>query len=151
MEKDRHAMSDDTDHRKRVSSWMGQAAGISSDQLAQLFEQAIGALWRRAYFTLGDLTLAAIVDRLLYNATQKFPLFGSLELDANGINCVKFRERANSLSERELAKAIQFLLVELLTVIGNLTAGVLTPFLYSELSKITLKDLADKPRGGGKR
>src|SRR4029077_14703976 len=121
----------------------------SSNQLAQLFEQAMGAIWHRAYLTLGELTLTAIVDRVLYNATENFPTFGSLKLDTNGINCAEFRERASTMSERELAKSIHFVLVELLTVIGNLTAEVLTPFLHSELSKITLKDSADKPRGEG--
>jgi hypothetical protein len=136
-------MPDDSDHKKHVTAWMGQAAGLSSNQLARLFEQAIRAIWRRASFTLGDPTLTAIVDRVLYDATETFPIFGSLTLDENGINCAEFRERASSVSERELAKAIHFILVELLTVIGNLTAEVLTPFLHTELSKI------DKPRGEG--
>jgi hypothetical protein len=143
-------VSDAHDHSHHVSAWMGQAAGVSSDQLAQLFEQAIGALWHRAYFTLGALTLGAITDRVLYNATEKFPVFRSLKLEADGINCAEFREDASGVSERELANAIQFILVEVLTVIGNLTAEILSPYLHSELSKITLKDLPGKPRSGGK-
>jgi hypothetical protein len=140
-------MSDDSDHSKRISAWMAQATVLSSDQLAQLFEQAIGALWRRAFFTLGDLTLAAIVDRVLYNATEEFPVFGSLKLDANGINCAEFRKQAKDTGDRELTEAIQFILVELLTVIGNLTAEILTPALYSELSTITVEDSTGKQSG----
>jgi hypothetical protein len=144
-------VSDALNHSNHVNTWMTrEAKGLSSDQLAQLFERASGALWQRAYFTLGDLTLTAIVDRVLHNATEKFPVFGSLKLDGNGITYAGFRESASGVSKRELANAIQFILVELLTVIGNLTAEILTPFLHSELSKITLNDSAGKPRGGAK-
>src|SRR5688572_12292127 len=101
---------------------MRQAAGFSSVELTQLFELAISALWQRSYMTLGETTLTAIVDRVLYNATEKFPVFASLKLEANRLEYAEFIQRASSTSERELAKAIEFILVELLTVIGNLTA-----------------------------
>jgi hypothetical protein len=129
---------------------MRQASQVSSDHLAQLFEKALTALWHRAYFTLGDVTLTAIVDRVLYVATEKFSVLGSLQLDANGVNFREFRQRASSISDRELREAIQFVLVELLTVVGNLTAEILTPALHSELSNITVKDSPGKQTGEGK-
>jgi hypothetical protein len=49
-----------------------------------------------------------------------------------------------------LREAIQFVLVELLTVVGNLTAEILTPALHSELSNITVKDSPGKQTGEGK-
>lgn len=149
--RNRYAKSSDSDHGQHIREWMRQTAGLSSNQMAQLFERAIGALWNCAYLTLGDLTLLAILERVLDGATEEFPLFATLKLDADGVNCTEFRERATDVGDLRLAEAIQFILVELLTVIGNLTAEVLTPTFYSELSKVTVKDADGRQRGGRKQ
>jgi hypothetical protein len=150
MEKSPYAMPDDSVHIRHVNEWMKQASRFSSGELVQLFERATGALWHRAHLTLGDVTLTAVVDRVLHNATEKFPALGSLKLDPDGIDVREFRAEASRISERELRAAIQFVLVELLTVVGNLTAEILTPALHSELSNISLKDSPGKPSGKGK-
>jgi hypothetical protein len=106
------------------------------ERLLDAFERAFGAMWRRARVTLGDVTLMAILDRVLYNAAGRFPQLSTLEVDASGLRSDKFREHAGSLHGDQLADGIRFILVEFLTVLGNLTAEVLTPALHSELAKI---------------
>jgi hypothetical protein len=139
-------MADDV-HIKYVRDWMKRASRVSPDQLAELFEKAMSALWNRTHSALGDITVAAIVDRVLYNAKEKYSILGSLNLGANGVNCAEFRERAGSLHDDQLRDAIQFVLVELLTVVGNLTAEILTPALHSELSSVSLKGPRRKQSG----
>jgi hypothetical protein len=140
-------MADDSVHIKYVSEWMKRAATVSEDQLAELFEKAMSALWHRTYSALGDITVAAIVDRVLYTAAEQYSILGSLKLDAKGVNFAEFREQAGSLNNGELRKAIQFVLVELLTVVGNLTAEILTPALHSELSNVTMTGSPTKQSG----
>jgi hypothetical protein len=60
-------------------------------------------------------------------------------LGATGLECEEFCERAAGLEHGELAEGMRFVLVEFLTVLGNLTADVLTPALQAELSKVTLE------------
>ena len=128
-------------HTQRVNIWMKQAAkGLTPEQLVQLFEQAMGALWRRAHLTLGEVTLAAIVDRILHNAAEQVPLLEGLEVNAGGINCRPLLEAANSENKAQLAEGIRFVLVEFFVVIGNLTAEVLSPALHSELSKVAFRE-----------
>jgi len=137
-------MSDDSVHIEYVRAWMKPASRVPPDQLAELFEKAVSALWHRTHSALGDITVAAIVDRVLYNATEKYSILGSLELGTNGVNFAEFRLQAGSLDDGKLREAIQFVLVELLTVVGNLTAEILTPALHSELSSVSLKDSRSK-------
>jgi len=117
-------------------------ADLSSRQLAQLFEQAVGAIWRRAYITLGEITLTAVAERVLYVAAEKFPLFESLEVGEKGVVCQGLLESANTDDEGQLNDGIRFVLIEFLLVIGNLTGGILTPALHSELDKVSLEELA---------
>jgi len=140
-------MADDGVHIKFVREWMKHASRVSPDQLAELFEKAMSALWNRTYSALGDITVAAIVDRVLYNATEKYSILGSLKLGAKGVDFTEFREQAGSLHDGELREAIQFVFVELLTVVGNLTAEILTPALHTELSSVSLRDPRTKPSG----
>lgn len=137
-------MADDSIHIKYVDEWMKRAAGVSQGELAELFEKAMTALWHRTYSALGDITVAAIMDRVLYNAAERYSVLSSLKLDASGVNFTDFRQRADSINNPELGEAIRFVLVELLTVVGNLTAEILTPVLHSELSSVTVKDSRSK-------
>ena len=106
-----------------------------------LFEAALDAVWIRTKTTLGEVTLTAIAERVLHNASERFSLLWSLKLEpASGIQCRELRERIGSVEPSELREAIRFVLVELLTVLGNLTAEILTPALHAEISSVALPD-----------
>jgi hypothetical protein len=131
-------MADDYDHSVCVDAWMGRATkGLPPDRLIRLFERGFAAMWRRAHRTLGDVTLTAIAERVLHSAAAQFPTLSALKVDATGLQCKELRERTGGVQPDELAEGIRFVLVEFLTVLGNLTADVLTPALHSELSKVT--------------
>ena len=121
-----------------VDAWMAGVTRLPPDRLLQAFERAFGALWRRALRTLGDVTLTAILDRVLTSATEKFPALVPLKVDA--ASGLRFDELRASPPRGPLAEALRFVLVEFLTVLGYLTAEVLTPFLHAELSKVAHSD-----------
>ena len=131
-------MLDEDEHAARVAAWLERSAkGLSPEALLRLFEVAFGALWARTKITLGEVTLTAIAERVLHNASEKFPLLASLKVEAaGGIQCRDLRERVTSMHDSELLEGIRFVLVEFLTVLGKLTAEILTPELHSELSSV---------------
>jgi hypothetical protein len=102
--------------------------------MLDLFERGFGALWTRAHRTLGDVTLTAIAARVVYTAAEQFPVLTGLKVEPTGLRCDVLRERQISLASDELAQGIRFVLTQFLTVLGNLTADVLTPALHVELS-----------------
>lgn len=125
-------MSDDHDHRHCVDAWLARCASESSSSCVDAFERAIAALWGRAGLTLGEVTLTAIVDRVLVNTAAAHPAFESLCLEAGGrVRCDELRAASSELAE--VRAGARFALLELLTVVGNLTAEVLTPALHEEL------------------
>ena len=105
----------------------------SSDLAA--FDEAFAAVWRRAHRTLGGVTLAAIADRVVYLARERFPVLSPLEVRENGIRCEAIRD-AELASRADLLEGMRFALIELLTVLGRLTAEILTPALHAELAKV---------------
>lgn len=129
-------MVSENDHSACVDAWFTRAAkGLPSEQLIDAFDQAFGALWRRAQQTLGDVTLTAIADRVLFNAAEQFPHLSTLELSVNGLRCDGLRVNAGGLHHHDrLAEGLRYVLVEFLRVLGDLTADILTPTLHAELS-----------------
>jgi hypothetical protein len=122
-------------HDVAVTTWLQQAAqGCSVESLIQAFEHMFAALWQRSFVTLGEVTLTAIVERVLHRATQQYPMLASLEVDRAGLHCRDLSSRA-ALRLDQVSAAIRFVLTEFLTVIGNLTAQILTPALHAELAK----------------
>ena len=121
-------------HEAVIAIWMMQADSSSPEQLVDRFETGLHRILERAQPTLGAVTLGAIVDRVLYTACERFPFLGSLESTSTGIDFEDLRKALHALSTEALAGAARFALVELLTVLGHLTAEILTPALHAELS-----------------
>ena len=135
-------MLDHGQHALCVDTWLERfAAGLAPDALLRLLEAALDAVWIRTKTTLGEVTLTAIAERVLHNASERFSLLWSLKIEpTRGIQCRELSDRIGSVEPAELREAIRFVLVELLTVLGNLTAEILTPALHAEISKVTLSD-----------
>jgi hypothetical protein len=125
-----------SEHEACVDKWMDECAAstLNAAQMLSLFERAMGVLWDRARQTLGNVTLAAIVDRVLHTATERIPLLVALRLEENALHWDELRARARD--ENEVARGMRFVLVEFLTVLGNLTADILTPALHADLSRV---------------
>ena len=134
------AMGDEFGHDACVGAWQRAAKGLSSERLLEAFEHAFAVLWRRAYRPLGDVTLVAIADRVLVTAAERFPALAGLKIAATGLHCQALRERLRDIHDDELTAGLRFVLVEFLTVLGNLTAQVLTPALHAELAAIATSE-----------
>jgi hypothetical protein len=120
--------------QRTVNAWLERRAGHSTLELIRAFEAAFTALWQRVHLTLGEVTLGAIVERVLHNATEQYPVLASIEITTAGLRCESL-ETQTGLRHGDVADAVRFVLVELLTVLGNLTGQILTPALHAELSK----------------
>lgn len=130
-------MVDAREHGACVDAWLERAASrLPSDRLLLAFDQGFAALWGRAHQTLGDVTLMAIVDRVLYVAAEQYPFLSALKVEPAGLRCKELQQQAESLHRDQLAEAVRFVLVEFLTVLGTLTAEILTPAMHEELLKI---------------
>jgi hypothetical protein len=140
-------MADENEHAAVVTAWLESCApGLPSKRLAALFEQALQALWGRAHVTLGDVTLSAIVDRVLHVAADEHPVFSGVKIDASGIRLDEFRDQAESLPVEQLAAGIRFVLIEFLSVLGSLTAEILTSPLHAQLLRVVPEE---PPRSKG--
>jgi len=133
-------MADEADehgHNACVDAWMERAAqGLTPEPLLRAFERGFAVLWRRAHQTLGDVTLTAIMDRVLYTAAEQFPLLAPLAIEATGIKCEELVASAGGMDRDQLAEGIRFVMTQFLSILGSLTSEILTPALHSELSKI---------------
>src|ERR1700687_3801796 len=90
-------MPDEVTHAACVDAWMARVAkDLPSELLLKLFEQAFDALWRRTQVALGSVTLTAIVDRVLYNGAERFPLFSTVKVAATGVRCDELHEHASA-------------------------------------------------------
>lgn len=129
-------MPDDNRHREIVDAWAARIARDSPpQQTIDAFEDAFDGLWQRARQTLGDITLIAISDRVLYTASRQFSVLDGVTTGDGGLDLDELREQANEIDGAEVLLAAQFVLIEFLTVLGKLVANILTPALHAELAK----------------
>jgi hypothetical protein len=129
-------MFDENDHGACVNAWMDRVArGLPPERLIQAFERGFSVLWSRAYRTLGDVTLTAIVDRVLYQASEEYPILRALKIEAKGLRW-ELHEDAGRMHPDQLSEGLRFVMVEFLTVLGNLTAEILTKPLHAELASV---------------
>lgn len=127
-------MIDGNDHSEHVEAWLRTAPrGRAIEPLLVSFELALSAIIRRAQQTLGELTVTAILDRVVYLAAEKFPLASAMKVESTGVSCRALLELGDARERHDVVEPIRFILIAFLTLLGNLTAEVLTPALHAEL------------------
>jgi len=132
---------DESNHARFVEAWLNKATQRQPPTaLISVFKRGTSALWQRALVTLGEVTLTAIVDRVLYTATEKYPFLSTLKVDETGIRFDEFRREGAVQHDGLLVDATLFVMAEFLSVIGRLTDEILTPALHAELSKVVLDE-----------
>jgi hypothetical protein len=125
-------------HLKTVEHWLRtNAENLSSIQKVLLLEKAILAVEKRACSTLSIVTLMVVLDRILHQTREDFPILAKATLEKKSLS---FKDVDKVQNAEETIAALTFLLVELLRVLGRLTANILTMPLHIELNKVTSDD-----------
>ena len=118
----------DQPHEVVVADWFRRVGDERVAAMVPAFEAALAALWQRSSLTLGEVTLTAIGERVLQVAAESYPVLATTEVGPGGVRC-----RVDTQDSAVVAAAFKFILVEFLTVLGNLTAQILTPSLHEVL------------------
>jgi hypothetical protein len=123
-------------HAAAVDVWTGRLGKHpAADALLRAYERLLEALWRQASLTLGEVTLVAVGDRILVTLAERYPLLRTATAEPAGLRFDGVGEAAANLPGAPLAEALRGVLLEFLTVLGHLTAEVLTPALHAELAR----------------
>ena len=89
-------------HTAYVDAWLNRVVqtqqSLPARRLIALFERAMGALWERSQATLGEVTVAAIVDRVLYTASEKYPILSTLKIEGTRIRFDELQHQSEGLS-----------------------------------------------------
>ena len=121
-----------------MDAWLERSAakGLPRYELLDLFEAALLAIWARTRTTVGEVTLSLAADRVLHNVAGRSSVFASLTVEPNGRIQARALREDNALHHMKVVDGMRALLVEFLSVLGTLTADVLTPELHAELSSV---------------
>lgn len=127
-------------HSQVVHEWESKNnIGLTLDQEVQLLEKGIHAVEQRALRTLSSITLMVILDRVLQQSTEKFDSLSEANI-INGLSIEALLQTdRNQDSKKILIEALRYLLIELLRVLGRITADILTNPLHNELMNVTFE------------
>jgi len=137
---------DEPSHEAAVDTWLARSIDHdSSVEIVRLFHAALDAVWNRAVTILGPVTLTAIAERVFHNATERYPFLSAIDRrsgsdrrsggDARWMD--RLDERLVTVPRAALIESLRYGLIELLTVIGALTAEVLRDELHAALEAVT--------------
>ncbi len=127
-------------HARTVETWLRTVSkGRRGPDLIASLERAFAALWQRAGVTLGEITLTAVTERVLFDAAATFPAFVAVSVDGGGMHWEPARAHLLSMTDDELRAAARSVLVAWLTVLGNLTSDLMTPALHAALADVALE------------
>jgi signal transduction histidine kinase len=115
---------------EQIDAWLEQATrDLSSKKIVMVFGDALKTLSNKASRSLNQLTLMAIVNRVLYQCKERYPLLQDLKVDNNGINFDHYQSQLEKSDPEELKNSFRYLFIELYNVLGDLTAEVVTPLV----------------------
>ncbi|HVY48081.1 MAG TPA: hypothetical protein VHB21_19470 [Minicystis sp.] len=120
-----------------VDAWLASCGAVPPSRLPALFSRAIEAVWRRAQPTLGEPTTAAILERVLFDAAASSELVAALALRPTLASIGSLRAAAlDPADAARFQQAFRALLVDLLGVLDQLTAHILTPGVVAALGAV---------------
>ncbi len=124
-------------HIKQVEIWKKKNSGLSDKELPQLYINGILAVRRRSLITLSKVTVTAVVERILIECQERFPILSEIKNDSEDLHFNKFYDQIMDSKPNDVQEALQELLLELLEVFGRITAEILTKNLHQELMTVT--------------
>ncbi len=124
-------------HIKQVEKWKRKNGDLSDDQIAVLFMNGISAVRRKSLGTLSGVTVGAVIDRVLAESQQRFPVLSVIVSDQKGFHFNIFIVRIKDVKPSLVQEALKELLLELLESFGRITSEILTKSLHQELMTIT--------------
>lgn len=125
-------------HALQVYAWENENGhGLSSEEIVHLFSSAIHAIEKRSLATLSSITLMVILDRALFECQEQFPILKSVHLEEKSINLAVLLEKNKNFNTENLRNALRHLLIQMLTVLGNITADILSAPLHKTLMTVT--------------
>jgi len=128
-------------HAAAVDSWIARhLAHRPAFERLKLLHAAFEKVWGRARCTLGDVTLAVIVDRVLLEANAEFPDLSPIGVDSSGVPVAPSERNGFEADDERAFQRLRFVTIGFLCLLGSLTGEILTEALYAEL------DLVDQPR-----
>lgn len=129
-------------HANQVNEWDAKiCAGLDLKSFVRTYECAIQAVENRSLITLSSVTLKVVVDRALNESIEKFALLSWATVEPERIDLSRLLEKCESYDPTEIRKALRFLLIKILNVLGNITADVLSPALHSELMLVNAETI----------
>lgn len=124
-------------HATQVSAWIEKTikGQVPEIQLGH-FANAIRALRKRTIQTLSLVTWEAIIERALHQSEHEFPILSEIKTESGEIFLSGEFKKFHSERSDKVTEAFRFFLIELLTILENLTAGILIEPLYNELAHV---------------
>jgi hypothetical protein len=122
-------------HTACVDHWLASLpADLDSPRHVDFFQKAVDCVHSQVCKTLGEITVRAVTDRVVHLCADDFPDLSALRVMPDGsVRCEELRRQGSALLPEELIDGTRAVLIDLLSVLGSLTAEVLTPELHRAL------------------
>ena len=136
------------EHAKKVDEWISKSVvGLEQVDQARVFASALLEIENRVLLTLSSITWKAILERALSQSSELHPLLLGIKVEAHGLSIAGLLPSLQSEHTNQVIESFRFFIIEILTIVGNLTAEVLTEPLYRVLFKLVADSKCRTDRG----
>ncbi len=128
-----------------VKNWEDKnAKDLGEGPHVQLFIRALDSIQNVARITLSRVTLKVIIDRVLHQSKAIYPMLGDVKIKDESLNFNDLLAQMDQYDPDLLIPALRHLLIELLSILGRITADILTGPLHKELLSVTSATTSEK-------
>jgi hypothetical protein len=123
-------------HSTTVEEWITSLPPKSGKhKIYGKLEKAFIRIFDKAAVSVSEITLIPVLDRILYNSSEKFPLLSKIKISKDRPDFSDLKKSLKKYDEKEIKTAFHYLLTEFLMVLGYLTGEQLTPLLHKEFNE----------------
>jgi hypothetical protein len=115
------------------------------ERVLDCLEECLCAIWMRARVCLGGATLKTLFDRVLNQATPRWPHLNFAEVTCSGIRFDRTCAALEQASDLALVESFTHVLRELVTLLGNLSGQVLAQPLRAAVEAANVSGIRSSP------
>ncbi|MEO5968735.1 MAG: hypothetical protein ABIQ95_02310 [Bdellovibrionia bacterium] len=124
-----------------MDAWFNKnVEGLSTEETVNLLGQTLAVLWESARKTLSEVTLMAVMDRVILINSESFSFLSLVKVELGGVRVKELERTASLLRKNAVVGAAKDVLTDFLTIIGNITGEVISRTLITKLSRVISKD-----------
>jgi len=107
-------------------------AEAKKEEVVEIYEELLKKIWDRIVFTLGAVTMAALLRRVIKKTVVSFSFIEELTVSNDGLNFSRLKEKIGIRDKKMIRNGFEELILNFFDLLAELTGDTIVDKLFKK-------------------